>query len=159
MDLQSLGNLGEFVGGLAVIASLIYLALQIRQNTKSVRLQVEQAIKRDTWDLRRSAIENPELAELFTKAMTDFDSLSPAERFRINMGIASNIEHHQQLFLLRNEGLVHWKGWETGLRGYLGLEPCRRWWSSGREILRPEFVEYVEQHVLPTAGDAPLHWQ
>ena len=159
MNLQSLGNIGEFIGGLAVIASLIYLALQIRQNTKSVRIQVEQAIKRDLVDLRRSVIENPEVADLLSKAISNFDSLSPAERIRMNMACANLIEHHQQLFFLRNEGLVHWEGWEDPLRGYLELEPFRQWWSSGREILRPEFVEYVERHILTTADGPRLHWQ
>jgi len=37
MTLQQLANLGEFVSGLAVIASLIFLAFQIRQNTKTVK--------------------------------------------------------------------------------------------------------------------------
>ena len=37
MSLQDLGNIGEFIGAVGVVASLIYLALQIRQNTKAVR--------------------------------------------------------------------------------------------------------------------------
>ncbi len=97
--------------------------------------------------------------EHLNKAIADFDSLSPVERARINLSCATVIEHHQQLFLLRNEGLVHWEGWENGLRGYLALEPIRQWWSLGREILRPEFVEYVERDVLPATADARLHWQ
>jgi len=39
LDLQFLGNLGEFIGGLAVIVSLVYLALQVRQNTQSLRTE------------------------------------------------------------------------------------------------------------------------
>ena len=37
MNLENLANLGEFIGGVAVIASLIYPAIQIRQNTRSVK--------------------------------------------------------------------------------------------------------------------------
>ena len=37
MTLANLANIGEFIGGIAVIVSLIYLALQIRHNTKTVR--------------------------------------------------------------------------------------------------------------------------
>lgn len=36
MTLEQLANIGELIGGLAVVASLIYLAIQIRQNTKIV---------------------------------------------------------------------------------------------------------------------------
>jgi hypothetical protein len=37
MSLEDLGNIGEFVAAVGVIASLIYLAVQIRQNTDSLR--------------------------------------------------------------------------------------------------------------------------
>ena len=37
MTLEQLANLGEFISGLAVIGSVIYLAIQIRQNTQSVK--------------------------------------------------------------------------------------------------------------------------
>jgi len=37
VTLESLGNLGEFVGALAVLVSLVYLAFQIRQNARTVR--------------------------------------------------------------------------------------------------------------------------
>lgn len=37
MTLAELGALGKFVGGIAVILTLVYLAVQIRQNTKQMR--------------------------------------------------------------------------------------------------------------------------
>jgi hypothetical protein len=42
MSLEDLGNIGEFVAAAAVIVSLIYLAVQIRQNTKSLRASTFQ---------------------------------------------------------------------------------------------------------------------
>ena len=44
MTLQDLGNIGEFVAAVAVFVSLLYLAIQIRQNTKSVRTSTYQAV-------------------------------------------------------------------------------------------------------------------
>lgn len=35
MDLTQLANLGEFVGGVAVLVTLVYLALQVRQGTQN----------------------------------------------------------------------------------------------------------------------------
>ena len=39
MDLATLANLGEFIGGLVVMVSLVYLAHQVRQNTLSLRTE------------------------------------------------------------------------------------------------------------------------
>ena len=44
MTLEDLGNIGEFVAAIAVVVSLLYLAIQIRQNTKTVRTSTYQAI-------------------------------------------------------------------------------------------------------------------
>ena len=36
MTLQDLGNLGEFISAVAVVVSLVYVAYQIRQNTRQL---------------------------------------------------------------------------------------------------------------------------
>jgi hypothetical protein len=44
MTLESLGNLGDFIGGIGVVATLVYLAVQVRQNTAALRTASRQAI-------------------------------------------------------------------------------------------------------------------
>ena len=44
--IENLGNIGDLIGGVGVIATLIYLATQIRQNTKSHRMASIQQIVR-----------------------------------------------------------------------------------------------------------------
>ena len=43
MTFEELGGVGEFVGALAVLASLVYLATEVRRNTKTTRLATLQA--------------------------------------------------------------------------------------------------------------------
>ena len=43
MTLEDLGNIGEFVGAVAVVVSLLYLAVQIRQNSRLLRSAASQA--------------------------------------------------------------------------------------------------------------------
>ena len=44
MTLEDLGNLGEFIASIGVLITLIYLAIQIRQNTEATKIQTRQAI-------------------------------------------------------------------------------------------------------------------
>ncbi len=37
MTIQDLGSLGELIAAVATVATLVYLALQIRQNTHTLR--------------------------------------------------------------------------------------------------------------------------
>jgi hypothetical protein len=43
MDLEALGNLGDFLGGIGVVITLLYLAIQIRQNTRQMRMDAAAA--------------------------------------------------------------------------------------------------------------------
>ena len=43
MTLEDLGNVGEFTAAIATLVTLVYLALQIRQNTRSVRSAAYQS--------------------------------------------------------------------------------------------------------------------
>jgi hypothetical protein len=40
---QLLGNYGEFVGAIAIVGTLVYLAVQVRQNTRMMRASIRQA--------------------------------------------------------------------------------------------------------------------
>ena len=56
MDLTQLANLGEFIGGVAVLVTLIYLVIQLRQNTQELQQTTEVA--RGTAELESPAILN-----------------------------------------------------------------------------------------------------
>ena len=44
---QLLGNIGEFIGAIAVVVTLAYLAVQIRHNTRATRASMDYAIRSD----------------------------------------------------------------------------------------------------------------
>ena len=44
LTIQDLGALGELLGAVAVLATLIYLALQTRQNTLAIAAQLDAAV-------------------------------------------------------------------------------------------------------------------
>jgi hypothetical protein len=56
MTLIELGALGEFVGAIAVIATLVYLAVQIRQNTRSLEASQRLALAQ-TYQMRSDALQ------------------------------------------------------------------------------------------------------
>ena len=69
MTLDTLGNVGDFVGGVTVIVSLLYLAVQIRQHTKAVRSSSYHQAAEQTWNYCLAVAQDPTLAELFARRM------------------------------------------------------------------------------------------
>lgn len=91
---QLLGNCGEFVGAIGVVITLLYLALQIRQNT----LQLERseltaktaAVNASNLALReprKSLVESEELTAIFIRGNENPEELGevPRTRYRLLM--------------------------------------------------------------------------
>ncbi len=75
MTLEDLGNLGEFLSAIAVVVSLVYLAIQIRQNTTAVRNSTFQEAIRDQISGIDQLNPNPELNRIFYDGMRAFETL------------------------------------------------------------------------------------
>ena len=80
LSIQDWGAIGEILGAIGVIATLIYLAKQIRTNTKTTQGATANAILRDARELLRVPFSDRESADLFLRGMENFDSLDDVER-------------------------------------------------------------------------------
>jgi hypothetical protein len=96
---DALGNIGDFIGGIGVVVTLIYLAGQIRQNTRSVQVSAFHAAQRDVADILDSVASDPELTRIFFDGNRDYESLSRDDRRRYALCITS--------FLRKLESILH----------------------------------------------------
>ena len=158
MNWEAIGAVAELFGGLATIATLIYLARQIRQSADATRFQTLQAIRANAIQLRMPAAQSEEIVAILTKAAEESE-LTPAERVRLNLIYASIFDNLAQSYDAFLAGLVGGNAFDPYLQSYLSQKACREWWSEGRKVLSPEFVEHVENRVLPNLEGARAHWQ
>ena len=103
--LESLGNLGEFIGSIAVLASLIYLALQVRQATKWQRHAA--ALDRAT-SLTSPFFSSSELPAVLAKIMA-VDGLHPMAKAMVER---YDLTPEEAILWQRHLGLV-WMGIEA----------------------------------------------
>ena len=80
MSLEDLGNIGEFVAAVAVVVSLIYLAVQIGQNTRSLRASLADVHFRGVADWLSNVASNSELGKTFFVGLQQFDDLNDEEQ-------------------------------------------------------------------------------
>ncbi len=76
--IQDLGAIGEFVGAFAVVVTLIYLTLQVRQSTAQARLTSIQAVNASN-DSAFNPIYIPENTRVWTVGLEDPDALDRGE--------------------------------------------------------------------------------
>ena len=146
MNWGAVAAIAEVLGATGVLASLIYLAVQIRQNTVWLR---QQAFQLSTSEVRQWASKfsgSRGNSELFLKGQHDFGSLDPIERFQFTMMIfeicsvwATYQEHSgEDLLGLRdsaNSTIGAWidQGWFRG------------WWEINEFMFSPGFKTFVQE--------------
>lgn len=164
MDLQAYANLGEFVGGIAVILSLVYLATQVRQNTESVRSE-NYARALDRLAAMQSQLSgNGELARFFAKGAADARQLTPGERIQITwalyeaFGAFEFMFHAAQARALPDEV---WERWSATVAWWLSFPGVQSWWRHRPAPFSASFSSFVDGilHENPVDLAAARRWQ
>ena len=89
MNWDAIGALAELVGAIGVIASLAYLASQIRQNTNAMRGTAhESSVARNT-QYALAIGSSPQVSDLLARGHRSYESLSTAERLQYTHLIAA----------------------------------------------------------------------
>ena len=79
MNWNAIGAMGEILGAVGVIITLIYLARQIRQNTRATRLATAQSVSAAARDWNRPLLLDPELAWTFQVGTEDPTKLDTSQ--------------------------------------------------------------------------------
>src|SRR5256885_584329 len=82
MNLNDLANLGQIVGALAVVVSLIYVAHQIRQNTNAVRTATAQSVHEHFASWYHLLDSDESLSQVVIDGLKDYGSLSEKNKAR-----------------------------------------------------------------------------
>ena len=158
--LEDLGNLGDFISGVAVVVTLIYLTLQIRQNTVSVRAATIQSAAQANAEMLDHFVRDPELHRIYQAGTRDFESLSPEDRFRFASIMGSMLHRVEGMVYQSAKGLLPPESWEGGanrIKGAFALPGTRAWWERGKHAFNPGLRRWVEQEVIsdpPSSLDA-----
>jgi len=133
--LESLGNLGDFIGGIGVVATLAYLAVQVRQNTAALRTASRQAIVAGMRDHVRLALQPG--GESFLRAVEAFPEVSPDEHRYYATRMNDLVLFFQGAHALHEAGTLEDETYEAYLdfvAASLSTPGGARYWQQVREI-------------------------
>ena len=151
MNWTAIGAIGEALGAAGVIASLLYLAAQVRAGRRSSAVEAKLESTRLLNDFIDLLIQSPERNALIRKGLSESESLSEEEysnfsnmlfkgfwyfsagHFQYRMGTLDESDWHEVLAVMH-----YW------LRG----PGCRTWWEKrGRSMLGPKFAKFVDSEI------------
>ncbi len=147
MTILEWGSIGELVGGIAVIFTLIYFALQIRQNTTALHTTSRQEIVSGFRGLLRLSFE-PGAARAYTKGMHSYPNMPFDDRTMFVSMITDHAVFFQGAFAMHETGQLE----EETYQAYLNWFACAvatpgggAWWAEmGRPFITKRMVGAVD---------------
>ena len=156
MNWEAIGAIGQIVGALAVVISLIYLAVAVRSSVRATRLASERSLVQMLIQFTQQLAEHPHLSELFYRGIHDFESLEGAERMRFSTIIIQLFRLYEETYYGQSEGHVAtriWRQAEAPLRDFSGYPGVQAWWRSRSHWFVEDFANLVNQ--LQRTAKAP----
>ena len=156
MTINDLGAIGDFFGGLAVIAGLVFVGLQLRTANREARISANQMFADSIIGMGKIIYESDEMSDIWIRGLTGLDCLKPNERVRF-MGVVSNNmlrkweNLHSQKVNKRLDKSV-WISAEQTLRPLLNTKGFTDVWALRKPWYRPSFQSYIEKLVAQAVG-------
>jgi hypothetical protein len=150
MSLEHLAYLSEIVGVVLVIASLIYVGKQLRQNTDVMRLNAAGSYVNLQERLCGEVANNRELAEYWLKGASEFDSLDEVDKQRVLLFEWRAITAWNQLFQLRQDGLMPESQWNEllwAIRNFGRRQSAREAWQVFKDAFGRPFQDFVSEYM------------
>lgn len=141
-----LGNVGEFVGSLGVLATLAYLSVQVRAAGQSSKFAAIQANRSERLEWFKAARDSPYIAAIYQK-QENGEPLGEADQYRLEMHSAGMWALIFSDWVQSELGLAGEYATKEGITLHMALNrpAAMRWWdANGPRTYPPVFVEFVE---------------
>ena len=145
------------MGAVAVVLTLAYLALQIRQNSRLIKASTHQGASEWIRTVVTLTAQDAETARVFTQGLSDPRPLEDSKRAQFAMlmllvfaGFQNFFEYHRHAI-----GEAQWRNAQAMVRWYLSQPGVQLWWRRHRDRLSADFVAYAEANLMPPQESRP----
>ncbi len=148
--LQNLGSIGEFVGGVLIIATLMYLAIQTRQSAKVGYWQMYTAGSTAFASFFLEVAKDAELQRIWTLVrQADSSQISAEDRQRCSSVFESFLINAESSFFMNTEfsrtAKTTHERWDEVFRFYMSRPLALELWERQKFARTLEFREFVDQ--------------
>jgi len=144
--ISALGSIGEFVGAIGVVVSLVYLARQMSQNTTSVRAASFNSMVQNSIRLLEHSFRDSEFAAFLERAERDPAALTDEERVRWDAYMTSVWRHFGNLVYQYRVGALDrqmWEAYRATLKDHLRTPSWRAWYLDHNGIFSTSLTATV----------------
>lgn len=146
------GQIIQVAANVGVIAGIVFLAFEIRQNNDLLAAQAREALHASRRDINLLVASTPELAEVVDKC-NRHDPMTDSEKLRLEALQRSVLVTMEWQFEEFSRGRLSLKdikvdGWSATFSGHGTFGPLHGVWEKWKLQTSPEFERFIEEHVI-----------
>lgn len=147
MNWQAVSAISGALAAIAVVLSVVYLALQVRRNTQAMYSQAHHLTTIALADTAATIASSNELSRIYRLGLASPDQLSEDEFFRFAAIGTSQFRTFENLFFQHRSGLVtedFWSAHRENILWFYHTPGMQMWWQDKRLSYSKGFREFLE---------------
>jgi hypothetical protein len=153
--LTAIGQLATvFIG----VPSIIYFAIQLREQNRERRQSAVNALTEQWGELTKALHENPEFTTLFLSGVQSFHDLDAVSKLRFSAFQNRFFKNFEGMYYSRREGILNTELWDEidrTMSDFLAYKGIQEWWQTRRHWHTEAFARVVDDIIArgkkPTA--------
>ena len=148
MNWEAINAISQLISSIAVVVSVLYLAVQLRSSTRVARVAAMDAAAAALRDVTKPFMENAELGRLWRIGLENLDSLSPEDQARFFhaahqfLKALETIHYHYVYGLL---DLQLWSGWRELLHHYVATPGIKFYLARRGAVFSERFRNFINE--------------
>jgi hypothetical protein len=154
MSLEDWAAVAEIVGAIAVVATLIYLAIQVKQNTGAIQSSNAMVLHNNISELARDVSSDRDLGDVIVRALEGTNELSPADKLASYAWFFVFLKTGELAHMRYRSGELDKQYWDVSLvffRAYWQTPGFRAYWADRKAAFTPDFRSAVEEWINETS--------
>ena len=155
LDNSRLNEWLSIATNVAVVAGIVILAIEIRQNSVALRSNVLQSVSTESNPLNLALATDASMRETWVRGLREPSSLSESQRLQLNATLHVWFNNAQNWFYQMRSGVLDYEiadgHWTTMATMYNSFPGFRQYWESRGYSYTPDFQEFVEKEVFTRA--------
>jgi hypothetical protein len=157
---EAISAIAQMIGSVAVVLSVLYLAVQVHGSTRVAKLAAQDAAATSLREVTRPFAENADLARIWRIGLEDLQGLSPEEQTRFFHSTYQFLKAFETIHFHYVHGVMDeqiWQGWCGLLRHYVASPGMEHYWKLRHDLFSERFQRFIDTLERPaerrTVGD------
>ena len=150
MNWDAIGAIGEILGAAAVFASLIYLAVQTKQNTRALKSAAFHQIRSSFSEVSLAVVQDPTLVSLLQRIRGDDPDIPIEDATRFTYFLTTFLRRGESAYFQSSQGALEYESWlgiKRTILMLLGNRYGQQFWHSESTRFTAEFVKVIDEAI------------